>query len=169
MSPDDRSSFVPRCGIDPLISPSLVAAVARATMTTDDDCILILVDHDLIGHLIIVVDDDIAPYLDVIAHADTGISRVIVAQRREMPSTPIDVDRLRRVARAVNIAVVDVVAFDDTCAWSLVDPDQESAVDRRTLAESRRPDSRNRPSNSRLETSTAPDSTARDRHSSGRS
>lgn len=169
MSPDDRPSFVPRCGIDPLDTPALVAAVARASMAADENRIVILVDHDLVGHLVIVTDDDVIPYLDVIARADTGISRVIVAQRHVVPTSLITIERLRRVARAVHITVVDVVAFDDDHAWSLLGSDQESSAERRTLADNRSPESRKRPSSSRLETSTAPDSTARDRHSSGRS
>lgn len=169
MSSDDRSSFVPRCGIDPLVSPTLVAAVARSTMTGDENRIVVLVDHDLIGHLVIVADDDVAPYLDVIARADTGITRVVIAQRHDVPSTPADIERLRRIANAVHIVIVDVVAFDDSDAWSLVGSDQESIVDRRMVTERRNPESRNRPRSSRLDTSIAPDSTARARHSSGRS
>lgn len=169
MSSDDRSSFIPRCGIDPLDSPDLVAAVARSTMAADENRVAILVDHDLVGHLVIVADDDVAPFLDVIARADTGIDRVLIAQRHDVRSTPDDIERLRRIARAVHIDIVDVVSFDESTAWSLVGSGQESIVDRRTVAESRIPESRNLPRSSRLDTSTAPDSTARARHSSGKS
>ncbi|MEY4362073.1 MAG: hypothetical protein RL391_1379 [Actinomycetota bacterium] len=155
---------VPRCGIDPLISPELVARVARSVMSPDEERVLILVDDDLIGHLVLVTDGEVAPYLGVIAVADTCINRVIVAERARSESSVLELTRLLLDAASYGITIEDVVAFDDSSARS-----QVRAVDRRTVADTRSPERRSRPTSSRLDTSTAPDSTASLRRSSGRS
>jgi hypothetical protein len=155
---------IPRCGIDPLISPELIARVARAVMSPDEERVLILVDEDLIGHLVLVTDGEVSPYLGVIAVAETGISRVIVAERSRSESSSLELTRLLLDAASYGITIADVVAFDEASARS-----QIRVVARRTVADTRNPELRSRRTSSRLDTSTAPDSTARTRRSSGRS
>jgi len=134
--PDSAFGSVPRCGIDPLHSPDAIARVARAALSADETHAIILVDEDLVGHLIIATDSDVDSLLPLIAEADSGITRLVVAERIAAQSSITQVEYLRSSARTYGLHVVDVVVFDDTTATSQV------AADRRTVADNRSPEFR---------------------------
>ena len=134
--PDTHYASVPRCGIDPLLTPDAIARVARVALSVDETHAIILVDEDLVGHLIIATDSDVDSLLPVIAEADTGITRLVVAERISAQSSVTDLEQLRSSARSFGLHIVDVVVFDDTTATSQV------AADRRAVADNRSPEFR---------------------------
>lgn len=133
---DTWHSSMPRCGIDPLLTPDAIARVARTALSPEETHAIILVDEDLVGHLVIATDSDVDSLLPVIAEADTGISRLVVAERLAVQSSITEAEQLRSRASSYGLHIVDIVVFDDTTAMSQV------AADRRTVADNLSPEFR---------------------------